>query len=58
MLKPMSQDLRSVLERPDKAGRRRRIGEAVDPLFELAAVSRFAQTEPAYRDQVLLFEQR
>ncbi len=53
----MSQDLRDVLERLDKAGRLRRIGEAVDPIFELAAVSRLAQMDAGYRDQVLLFEQ-
>lgn len=51
------QDLRSVLQRLDEAGRVRHIKEPVNPVFELAAVSRFAQIDETHRHEVLLFEQ-
>lgn len=53
----MTQDLRSVLDRLEKAGHLRRITEKVSPVFELAAVSRYAQIEEDHRNDVLLFDQ-
>ncbi len=53
----MSQDLRSALNRLEAAGRVRHITEPVNPVFELASISRYAQLEPALQGDVLLFEQ-
>lgn len=52
----MSQDLHSVLDRLDAAGRLRRISTPVSPIFELASVCRYAQLDDALKQDVLLFE--
>jgi 2,5-furandicarboxylate decarboxylase 1 len=52
----MSQDLRSTLDRLDAAGRLRRISAPVNPIFELASISRYAQLDSDLRDAALLFE--
>lgn len=52
----MTQDLRSVLDQLEAKGRLRRISATVSPIFELAAVSRFAQLDDGLKDDVLLFE--
>lgn len=56
MVGALTPDLRSVLDELDAAGRLQRVTVPVNPVFELAAVSRFAQLDEKLKDQVLLFE--
>jgi 2,5-furandicarboxylate decarboxylase 1 len=51
------EDLRALIARFEEAGRLLRIRVEVDPVFELAAVSRKMQRDQRYREQVVLFEQ-
>jgi 2,5-furandicarboxylate decarboxylase 1 len=52
----VSQDLRVTLDRLEAAGRLRRINTPVNPVFELASISRYAQLDPELSKDALLFE--